>query len=125
MAGLESAGKNDLLSREFILEIPGVCLGCIGSVEQFILDNVDTYSNRVGFILYDITSVKTTQIRFGGDITNKSNVYLDKGKVFDFEGNISLYPAILRLKGGSVESYELVSPENENAMENFYKELLP
>lgn len=123
-AGLNTANRQDLLGRDFLIILPRIgCQGCISSVEQFMLDSVDEYSKRVGFILFDIVSIKTTLIRFGDRIIDKPNVYIDKGKILDFNGSVSLYPVIIRMKNGDVDSFEFVSPENEGAMNRLFEAL--
>lgn len=117
--GLEKIDQPEFSEREFIVIIPRIgCLGCISSVEQFLMDRALSDKHRLGFLLIDIISLKTAAIRFGQEVIYAESVLLDTEGAFDFGENMSLYPAILRLQNGRVMSVDYVSPDNPEALDN-------
>ncbi len=122
--GISQVDRMDLLEKQYVVVMPRIgCMGCISSVEQFMMDSAIPYSEKVGFLLTDIISLKTAVMRFGEDVVYGENVYLDQENSFDFGENLSLYPAILKIDNKRVVNIEYVSPENPIAIDKLISAL--
>ncbi len=100
---------------KWLVILPGLgCQGCIQEGEVFIRDYVN--NKEIYFVLTKIESLKILQNKLEIKINEHSNIYTDKQVGNDMRSINSIYPCIVRLENGEMQSYEFQAPGN-NAFE--------
>lgn len=107
---------------KYVIIIPGAgCNGCIQSAEMFLKENI---SNReLLFVLTRITSLKLLQHKIETTVTDYPNVVIDREGIFELLTHNGIYPCIVKLIDGEIESIEFQSPQNSNAFSNLQSKL--
>ena len=94
--------------------LPGLgCNGCIQEGEAFMKEFVS--NPDILFVLTKISSLKILQHKINIDIGDHRNIYIDRENLFDIPTNNAIYPCIIRLKKGEIESVEFQCPDNSMA----------
>ena len=91
-----------------IIVIPEVgCTGCIATVEQYFIENVN--NTRYKFIFTNFLSRKALKYRLGGDENLKrQNVFIDEyDLIFNPEYEDKIYPHILTVKNGKITNVKV------------------
>jgi hypothetical protein len=89
--------------------LPGLgCNGCIQEGEAFMKEFVS--NPDILFVLTKISSLKILQHKINIDIGDHRNIYIDRENLFDIPTNNAIYPCIIRLKKGEIESVEFQCP---------------
>lgn len=113
-----NSGFTNAYNKQAVLILPKAgCTGCINSAETFVVDNAKV-NRSFGVVLTDIVSLKTTKIKFGEDLIDQENIYIDHNNDFYKNGLESLYPTIFYLRNKRIGHVEFVSPENPEALFN-------
>ena len=97
-----------LENYDYVVVIPEVgCTGCITTVEQYFLENVDNL--RYKFIFTECLSIKGLKYRLGGDENLKrTNVFIDEyDLIFAPEYEDKIYPHILTVKNGEITTVKV------------------
>lgn len=99
------------MNYQWIVIIPGAgCHGCIQEGELFMKRNIE--KQNILYILTKTSSVKILQQKTGVRLDEHPNIYLDTYKQFDIPTNNTIYPCIIKMKNGKVESHSFQSPSN-------------
>lgn len=61
--------------KEIIILPTSGCTGCVQSGEQYMLQHLN--NDSILFVLTEIHSLKSLELRFGKDVLLQSNVYID------------------------------------------------
>ncbi len=77
--GITKSGYDSLLDKPYLLIVPRIgCMGCISSAEMFILEAYKEHPKKLNILLSDITSYKVARVRFGSELLEAANVFVDK-----------------------------------------------
>lgn len=95
---------------DWVVILPGMgCHGCIVEGEYFMQQHVS--DERILFVLTKISSLKILQQKTKIKFSDHSNVLIDKDNHYHLTINKSIYPCILEVKEGKLQSYKFQSPE--------------
>jgi hypothetical protein len=94
------------------------CSGCINSAEA-VLKNMYQKTSKVKFILTNVVSVKTVQVKLGINVTNNENILVDKDNLFEKSEFNSIYPQVFFVdkSGGKILRKMEVSPKEDGLLE--------
>lgn len=100
---------------KWMVILPGMgCHGCIQEGEVFMKDYIS--KSDIYFVLTKIESLKILQQKIDVELKEHSNVYIDNKVGFKIPTKNSVYPCVVYLNNGKIESHEFQSPGN-NAFE--------
>lgn len=101
---------------KWIVILPGLgCGGCIQEGELFMKEYIN--NKEILFVLTKIESLKILRKKIGVKINDHSNIFIDKEAIFSLATDNGIYPCIVKLKDGNIESHEFQSPKNTSAFE--------
>jgi hypothetical protein len=108
----QALGKISVNSTfKWIVVLPGLgCDGCIQEGEAFMKKHIE--NKEILFVLTKIYSIKILEQKIGVDVSEHTNIYIDRINEFDIPTMNSIYPCIIRIKDGKIVSYEFQSPIN-------------
>lgn len=110
--------KNNLEDISVSKNVPTVflpnagCPGCISQTEDFLIRFKG--SSCVNFVLVNVTSIKSLQIKLGIDVTNYGNISINNSDIYAQFGLSGFYPFVYFPDIGIKE----VSPSNPNTLDD-------
>ncbi|WPO77897.1 hypothetical protein [Flavobacterium sp. KACC 22761] len=108
---------------KWIVILPGLgCHGCIQEGEVFMQNYID--NKNIVFVLTKIESLKILQKKTGVNLKEHSNIYIDRNAEFNVPTDNSIYPCIVEIKEGELESVGFQSPKNGVAFDKLKQHIL-
>ena len=107
---------------EWVVIIPGTgCHGCIIGGEMFMKEHIQ--DERILFVLVNPSSLKILQQKLELDLSDYSNVVIDKEERYHLPIDNSIYPCVIELKDGELQGYSFQSPST-SALHELEQQLL-
>lgn len=98
--------------HDWVVLLPGMgCHGCIVGGEYFMQQHAS--DERILFVLTKISSLKILQQKTKLKFSDHSNILIDKDNRYHLTINNSIYPCILEIKDGKLQSYKFQTPETD------------
>jgi len=96
---------------QWIVVLPGLgCNGCIQEAEVFMKNHID--DERILYVLTKISSLKILQQKTGIRIEEHTNIFVDRGNLFDIPTNNAIYPCVIQIRNGIIFMYAHQKPSN-------------
>lgn len=106
---------------KWLVILPGLgCHGCIVEAELFMKNHVD--DSRILFVLTNISSLKILEQKVELKLSDYSNIYIDKEKIYQMLTGNTIYPCIIELENGNIIRHLFQSP-NTAAFHELKKKL--
>ncbi len=103
---------------ETCLVLPEVgCGGCIAGGVNFLLDNKEKFSSKQKKNIVMLTAIHSKKLLYRNleiNSPDELNCIIDSGNKYLVKGHNKLYPMVLKLDNGNIESVEFQSPETDH-----------